>query len=243
LKKKLIIAGSVIVVFFLIGVFVAGYFLGNVPIVSATMGTNKPKDLGVKISAENAYSGLNKMNNPTNAKELEALQKNPKSYTTVKTTLTQDEVSSIFASADIPDFPFRVTQIKLGNNGAYTASGILDTEKLQKYLKDLGVSGDIMNQVMGFVKNARYFTYYAEGNVSITNNRPTGEIKSIKLANIEIPRDILQNNKSSIQGFVTSSITKNGYNIRKLTISEGKADVDMDRPLGSEKTWLKFVQY
>jgi hypothetical protein len=243
MKKKLIIAGSVIVGIILIAVFALGYFLGNVPVVSAMLGTNKPKDLGVKITAANAYSGLKKMNNPTTAKELEAIQKNPKSFTTIKATVTQDEVSSIYATSDIPNFPFRVTQIKFGPNGSYAASGVLDTEKLEKYIKDLGVSGEVMDQVMGFVKNAHYFTFYTEGNISIVNNQPAGEIKSVKLGNIEVPRDMLQNNKSSIQSFASSSLTKSGYNIRKLTISEGKVDIDMDRPLGSEKNYMKFVQY
>jgi hypothetical protein len=243
MKKVLIITGSVIVALALIILFVAGYFLGNVPVVSALMGTNKPKDLGVKITSANAYSGLKNIKCPTTAQDLDALQKNPKSYTTVKATLTQDEVSSLFALGDIPDFPLRVTQIKFGPNGSYAASGILDTEKLQKYLKDMGVSGEVMDQVMGFVQNSRYFTFYADGNLSISNNRPAGDIKSVKLGNIEVPHDLIQNNKASIQGFATSSLTKNGYNIRKLTISENKADVDMDRPLGSEKNWLKFVQY
>jgi hypothetical protein len=96
-EEKLIISASVIVVLFLVVFFVAGYFLGNVPLASAMLGSNKPKDPRVKITVDNAYSGMKDLKCPTTPQEVEAIQKNPKSYTTVKATLTQDEASSLFS--------------------------------------------------------------------------------------------------------------------------------------------------
>jgi hypothetical protein len=241
--KKFVIILAVIEGLALIAFLVAGYFLGNVPVASALLGTNKAKDLGVKITADNVYAGLKNFKIPTTVNELEAIQKNPRSYTAVKTTLTQDEISSLFALGDIPDFPLRATQIKLGVDGSVQASGVLDTEKLQKYLKDMGVSGGAMDKIMGIVKTVQYINFYADGNLSIENNRLSGDIKSVKLGNIGVPDGLLQNNEAAIGDFVSKSLSKGGYNIRKLTISEGKVNLDMRRPLGSEKYWLKFVQY
>jgi hypothetical protein len=241
--KQLVMVISVLVGLVLIAFLVAGYFLGNVPVASALLGTNKPKDLGVKITTANVYAGLKDFRVPTTVKELEAIQKNPKSYTAVKTSLTQDEISSLLALGDIPDFPLRATQIKLGANGSIQASGVLDIEKLQKCLRAMGASGDVMDRVMGFVKTAKFINFYADGNLAITNNRLSGDIKSMKLGNIGVPDGLLQKNEASIRDFVSNSLSKGGYNIRKLTISEGKVDVDMHRPLGGEKNWLKFVQY
>jgi len=243
MKKKLIIAGVIIVVLFLAVFFTAGYFLGNVPLASALLGTNKPKDLGVTISIDNVYSGMKDIKCPTTPQEVEAIIKDPKSYTTVKANLTQDEVSSLFALADIPNFPLKTTQIKFGPNGSIQASGILDIDKLQEFLQDMGASGDAMDQVMNYVKNANYLTFYADGNLSITNNRLSGDINSVKIGNIGIPENLLENNEAAVGSFISSGLTKSGYNIRKLTISEGKVDVDMDRPLGSVQNWLKMVQY
>jgi len=242
MKKKLIIIASVIVALFLIIFFVAGYFLGNVPLASKLLGTNKSKDLGVVISVDNAYSGLKGMKCPLTPQQVTDIVNNPKIYTTVKTTLTSDEVSSILALGDIPGFPLRTTQIKFGPNGYLQASGIIDTEKLQSFLKEMGASSEVMDKVMGYVKNAKYLNFYADGNLSITNNRLSGDIGSVKIGNISLPSDVLRNSEANIAGAITGGLNKQGYNIRKLTISEGKADVDMDRPLGSVQNWLKFVQ-
>jgi hypothetical protein len=123
MKKKLIIIVSVIVAVLLIGYFVAGYFLGNVPVASKLLGTNKAKDLGVVISINNAYTGLTDIKCPLTPQGVEDVIKNPKTYTTVKTTLTSDEASSLLALGDIPGFPLRMTQVKFGPNGNIQASG------------------------------------------------------------------------------------------------------------------------
>jgi len=79
-------------------------FLGNVPIASKLLGTNKPRDLGVKISIPSAYQGLNDLKKPVTPQDVQAILKNPKSYQTVKATITQEEASSLLAVGDIPDF-------------------------------------------------------------------------------------------------------------------------------------------
>jgi hypothetical protein len=242
MRKKLIIIGTIILVLALAVFFVAGYFLGNVPVASAILGTNKAKDLGVKISVDSAYQGLKDLKSPITAQEVEAIQKNPKLYTVVKTTLSQDQASSLLALSDIPDFPFRMTQIKFGPNGSVQSSGVLDIEKLQKTLKDLKVSGDVINQVMGYIQGAKFVNYYFDGTCSITNNRIASQVNSAKIGNISVPDDVLKNNRGTAANLVSSTLTANGYNIRKMTISEGKVDLDLDRPLGSVQNWLKFVQ-
>jgi len=169
--------------------------------------------------------------------------KNPKSYTTVKTSLTSDEASSMLALGDIPGFPLRMTQIKFGANGSAQVSGVINTEDLIQALQQGGASGEIVDKVMGYVKNAKYLNYYADGNLSIKNNQISGHLNSVKIGNINIPGDIITSFEPGIIGAVSSGLVKQGYNIRNLTISEGKVDLDIDRPLGSVENWLKFVQY
>ena len=241
--KKLIVVISVIIVVLLVGIFVAGYFLGNVPIASKLLGTNKPKDLGVVISVDNAYSGLQDMKCPLTPQAVEELIKNPKSYTTVKTSLTSDEASSMLALGDIPGFPLRMTQIKFGANGSAQVSGVINTEDLQKALQEGGASSETVDKVMGYVKNAKYLNFYADGNLSVKNNQISGHFNSAKIGNISIPGDMISSIEPGITSAVANGLKKQGYNIRSLTISEGKVDLDMDRPLGSIQNWLKFVQY
>jgi len=241
--KKLIIALSVIIGVLLILFFVAGYFLGNIPIASKLLGTNKAKNLGVVVNMDNAYSGIKDIGSPLTPQAVKAIIDNPASYTKLKTTLTSDEASSLLAIGDVPNFPLRMAQIKFGPNGTFQTSGVVNTEELQKALKQAGVSSDTVDKVMGYVNKVKYFNFYAEGTLSITNNQITGNIKNAKIGNIGVPDDLLSKIDAGVASTVMSKVTQLGYNIRSLTISEGKVDVDMDRPLGDLNNWLKFVQY
>jgi hypothetical protein len=241
--KKLIIALSVIIGVLLILFFVAGYFLGNVPIASKLLGTNKAKNLGVVVSIDNAYSGIKDINSPLTPQAVKDILNNPASYTKLKTTLTSDEASSLLAIGDVPNFPLRTAQIKFGPNGSFQTSGVINTEELQKALKQGGVSSGTIDKVMGYVKTVKYINFYAEGTLSITNNQITGNIKNAKIGNIGVPDDLLSKIDAGVASTVMNKITQLGYNIRSLTISEGKVAVDMDRPLGDLNNWLKFVQY
>jgi hypothetical protein len=240
--KKLVIILSVIVGLAIIIYFVAGYFLGNVPVASALLGTNKPRNLGVNISVDNAYAGLKDFKCPSTPQDVAAIVMNPKSYTTVKATLTNEEASSLLSLGSIPDCPFKETQIKFGPDGNAQVSGVLDVDSLQNFLKDMGVSGDNLNTIMSYAKNAKYLNFYVDANCSIVNNRVTGKINTVQVGRINIPDSVIQNN-GTIGNYVSSALTSNGYNIRKLTISEGKVNIDMDRPLSSAQNWLKLVQY
>jgi hypothetical protein len=241
--KKLIIALSVIIGVLLILFFVAGYFLGNVPIASKLLGTNKAKNLGVVVNMDNAYSGLKDISCPLTPQGVKDILNNPASYTTVKTSLTSDEASSLLAIGDVPNFPLRMTQIKFGPNGSFQTSGVVSTEELQKALKQAGVSSDTVDKVMGYVKKVKYFNFYAEGTLSITNNQLTGNISNAKIGNIGVPDDLLSKIDTGVASTVMSKLTQRGYSFRSLTISEGKVAVDMDRPLADLNNWLKFVQY
>jgi hypothetical protein len=241
--KKLVIILSVIIGVLLILFFVAGYFLGNVPIASKLLGTNKAKNLGVVVSMDNAYSGIKDINSPLTPQGVKDIMNNPALYTALKTTLTSDEASSLLALGDVPNFPLRMTQIKFGPNGTFQTSGVIDTEELQKALKDGGVSSDTVDKVMGYVKKVKYINFYAEGTLSITNNQLTGSIKNAKIGNIGVPDDLLSKIDSGVAGSVMNKLTQLGYSIRSLSITEGKVALDMDRPLADLNHWLKFVQY
>jgi hypothetical protein len=77
----------------------------------------------------------------------------------------------------------------------------------------------------------------------MTNNRPSSQIDSLQIGRINIPTDWVKNNSGSIADNVTARLQANGYNIRSLTITEGKVNLDMDRPVSSVGPWLKMVEY
>lgn len=222
--------------------FVAGYFLGNLPIASDLLGTNKPKDLGIEISTESAVSALKSLGKPMTASDLQKIAANKTAYTKVKSSMTEEEASSLVSLADLPNFPFKMVQLKFGDNGEVKSSGVINIADLEKSLQSYGASGEVIDKVMGFAKNAKYINFYAEGTCSIKNNQITADINKLELGKIGLPEDLVNNNEGTVANYVENSLTKSGYNIRSMTISNGKVNFDMDRPISSIQPWLKFVK-
>ncbi|MEL7561534.1 hypothetical protein [Dehalogenimonas sp. 4OHTPN] len=241
MKNKWLFRLGVLLTFLLIVFFAAGYFLGNVPIASKLLGTNTPRDLGVEISTESAADGLAALRKPLTTSELEAIIKNPLIYTRVTGSLTNEQASSMLSLGDIPDFPVKFVQVKFGDGGQVEVSGVLDVAGLQEILEDYGVSGGIVDTVMGIVKTAKWVNVYAAGTLSISNNVVTSDLEKLEIGRISVPLGWVESNTDSILNGIGNSLTSEGYNIRSMTISQGKVNFDMDRPLASISPWLKFV--
>jgi hypothetical protein len=239
--KKWVVRLCVFLVVLLGLYFVAGYFLGNLPIASKLLGANTPKNLGVNISTQSATEGLIALRKPTSFAQLEAITKNPQSYTKVTGSLTNEQASSMVSLGDIPDFPLKFVQIKFGDGGRVEVSGVLDVVKLQSTLAQYGVSGGIVDTIMNIVKNAKWVNVYASGTLSISNNVVTSDLEKLEIGRIPVPIGWVKDNTTAILNGVGNSLKSSGYNIRSLTISQGKVNLDMDRPLSSIGPWLNFV--
>ena len=238
MKKAAIIVAIVLLVLYLI----AGYFIGGLPVASKIMGSNKPVDLGVEISVDGAYQGLDALGQPTTVAELQEIVDNPDSFGTVQTTLTEEEASSLMALNNIPDFPARLTQIKFNDDGTVESSGIIWLNKFPTFLSRNGVSSEGIEKVMGYIGFMDSTTYYMKGTFSISNNNVDLNMDSVKVGRISLPTGIINDNKGSVENTVSNILTNNGYNIRSLYVSDGKVNVDMDQPLGSIVPWLHYVQ-
>ena len=222
---------------------IAGYFLGNVPVASKLLGTNKPIDLGVELSVDEAYEGLDALGHPTSIEELQEIAENPESYGTVKTSLSEEEASSLMAINQAPDFPARLTQMKFYDDGSMETSGMIWINKLPDFLARNGVSSEGISKVMEYVGFMDSANYYMKGKFSITNNYVTMDVDTFKIGRITIPSGVINDNKGYVENTVSDIIVNNGYTIRSLTISDGKVNVDMDQPLGSIVPWLNMVHY
>jgi len=243
MPKKWLVTLVILLIAGLAVFLAAGYFLGNVPLASAIMGTNKPRDLDVEITAESVYSGLEKMNYPVTAGELQQVRDNPGSFTKMRTGLNNEEVSSLLATGQRENFPFRLVQVRFGPGGTVQTSGILYTEDISRLLQDFGLSNDFLDKVMDYVENIDSFSYYAEGTCGITNNVIDLDIESLQIGRINIPEDLITDNLGSIENAVSDVLVSNGYDIRELTISEDRVDLDVDRPLTDILPWLDFIRY
>jgi hypothetical protein len=225
----------------LVGLIVVAYFLGNVPVVSQLLGTNKQVDLGVRIGVDHAYEGLKKLKMPTTYDELAALASSPQSFKSVKTVLSQEEASSLVALGDIPGFPLKLTQIRFNADGTVETSGVLDTAEARAFLISNGVSADVVGQIGDYFRLAGRVNYYAKGAIKIDNNRVSLDVSSAKIGNIPVPGD-LGGYTGAIEGEVSRILVRNEFNVRTLTTTGGKVELDVDRPLSSIVPWLDFVQ-
>lgn len=238
MKKAAIIIGIVLLVLYL----VAGYFIGGLPIASKIMGSNKPVDLGIEISVDSAYQGLDALGQPTTVEELQEIVDNPDSFGTVQTTLSEEEASSLMALNQIPDFPVRLTQIKFNDDGTFESSGMIWIDKFPTFLARNGVSSEGVEKVMGYIGFMDSTNYYMKGTFSITNNNVDLNMDSVKVGRISLPTGIINDNRGSVENTISNMLTNNGYNIRSMYVSDGKVNVDMDQPLGSIVPWLHFIQ-
>lgn len=238
MKKAAIIIGIVLLVLYL----VAGYFIGGLPVASKIMGSNKPVDLGIEISVDSAYQGLDALGQPTTVEELQEIVDNPDSFGTVQTTLSEEEASSLMALNQIPDFPARLTQIKFNDDGTFESSGMIWIDKFPTFLARNGVSSEGVEKVMGYIGFMDSTNYYMKGTFSITNNNVDLNMDSVKVGRISLPTGIINDNRGSVENTISNMLTNNGYNIRSMYVSDGKVNVDMDQPLGSIVPWLHFIQ-
>jgi len=238
MKKAAIVVAVVFVGLYL----VAGYFIGGLPVASEIMGSNDPVDLGVEISVDGAYQGLDALGQPTTVEELQEIVDNPDSFGTVQTMLSEEEASSLMALNNAPDFPARLTQIKFNDDGTMESSGMIWLDKFPAFLARNGVSSEGVEKVMGYIGFMDSTTYYMKGTFSINNNNVDLNMDSVKVGRISIPTGVMNDNKGSVENTLSNILTNNGYNIRNMSISDGKVNIDMDQPLGSIVPWLHFIQ-
>ena len=210
MKKAAIVTAVVLLVLYLI----AGYFIGGLPIASKIMGSNQPVDLGIEISVDSAYQGLDALGQPTTVEELQEIADNPDSFGTVQTTLTEEEASSLMALNNIPDFPARLTQIKFNDDGTIESSGIIWLDRFPTFLARNGVSSEGVEKVMGYIGFMDSTTYYMKGTFSISNNNVDLDMDSVKVGRISLLTGIINDNKGSVENTISNILTNNGYNIR-----------------------------
>ena len=240
--KKLVITLSIVLVVVLALYFTAGYFLGNLPIASDILGTNKPRDLGAELSTDNAYDGLSALGHPTTTDELRAIIANPASFTKVKATLTDDQVSSLISTTDLP---VKLVQIRFGEGDTVELSGVLDVRGMTESFSSMDSSDGTVDTVMEYASKVDWMIFYVSGGLSIKNNQVDLDIDKLQLGRISLPENVkeqLDENMGQLEDFISDTLTEQGYDIRELSISDGKVNLDLDRPLSSITPWLDYIQ-
>lgn len=206
LKKIAIVAivGLVLLVGLVLG------YLGFVPIVSDLMGTNQPRDLGVKYSETNYASGLDKVPG--------AIVLNPEylcatcPYTSsgsvaVNTAFTQEEFTAMINKRNSTVGPLRDAQFKFNSDGTVEATGLLI---------DPRITGPV----------------YVKGKIDSASGRSA----SLKIDYAEIGRVPLVGDQAQIAQQLTNDTIKRtfsqnpGLSINSISIEEGKVNFNGTLP-------------
>jgi len=134
--KKKIVAGILIICIILAVIAATGVFY--VPGFSEALGTNAPRDLGVKadqITYNNLLARENvKLNGPASQYDLSANIRYG-TATPMDVTVTSEELTSLMQATNNANGPLKNMQIRLGNNNQMEVSANADLEKFGYPLK------------------------------------------------------------------------------------------------------------
>lgn len=222
--KKLIIILSIIVI---IPVLTLGY-LGLVPGISDAFGTNKPKNLGVQFSQQDLTSG-----NQKTQVEISSL---PESTSVGKSlvyegqhqaelTLTSQEITAMANNSKWKHNPLSQIQVRVNPDGSAEASGYIDFNTAKSYALSFGVSSDDIDKVLEkFPIPQTKFPFYIKGTGNVNNDQIELDISNLKLANIPVPTNIVDQYLQPALSFVEDKYLSNdSVNIQTLENKNGQA--------------------
>lgn len=232
----------VLVVLALLLVLVAGYF-GFVPVLSKALGSSKPRDLGVKHSAEAGLKGASSMNLPLNASDVEKIAKNPEAAKTFNGELSDVEASSLVLlhQGQIDNFPIYLATFKFNPDNTAEAAGMLRVANVGPFLQNTGVSKGDAEMVASTLKLVQDAPFYVKGNCAISDNRVTLDVSQMEIGRLPLPASLFESNKGTVEDYVGKALTLHGFKVKTFAVGNGKVKLEGTRPLKSLGPWLKMV--
>jgi hypothetical protein len=226
----------IVLVIILSSVLVMGY-LGFVPGLSAVMGSNKPRDLGVKytqadlnsLMAKNGIqdAALPDTNNPAGSLVYSGSK-------AVKADFTQAELTARMADNEKIKFnPVSDTQLKINPDGTAEVSGIMDLNMVGDGATAFGMAKEDFEKIMPYLDQAKALNskpaFYAKGKVSVVNNQLSMDLDKAEIGRMplpldQIPMDTVTSEFEDLMGNVE------GLNIKSLQFEDGKMSFDGTLP-------------
>ena len=226
--------------FILILIFVLVFFLGYIgfiPVISEILGTNKPKDLGIKYSDSDKTTAVEKLQvkfsqlSP-NAKEkglvLKGFHPVDKTFSSQELTALADTRQKQFGL-----FPFKNAQIKINKDGTAEGSAVLEFNTAVDFLQDLGVSLKQINQAVDKFKILKgEIPVYLKVSGDVSNNVSNIAVKSVEISKIRVPQPLVNLYGPNLNNLVEDVIAKRKphYGIKSLKIEDGKVHFNGTSP-------------
>jgi hypothetical protein len=218
------------------GVAAAGYF-GLIPSVSKILGTNKPKDLGIRY----ANIDVPKLHDRVGAKTVIAKELSGSGAETgvlfegekpAKYSIGSEELTAL-GNSPWKFFPFTDVQIKIAQDGTVETSAMLRADRLVSFAKSLGFSQKQVNEaIKEFKIPVTNVPVYAKGNFAVTNGKVEISAQRAEIGKIPLPTALIEQITRPVTSGVEKLITSfPGFSIKNLSFENGKMNFEGTVPL------------
>lgn len=188
--KKLL--GILFLLIILGAVGVLGY-LGMIPGLSSVLGTNKPRDLGVKWTeadrlSVHSKSGLTFESLPENTSSELSIQRTGSHP--VSNSFTSTEITATMNDRKWRYWPYKNTQMKFNADGSVEVSGQLIKSRIPAYGSAIGIPKEALEFAMKFLPSDP--VYYVKGKAALTENKLSlFEPQSLQIGRMSIPLGVI----------------------------------------------------
>ncbi len=223
---------AIIVTLAIAGVLALGY-LGFIPRLSALMGTNKPRDLGMAVSEEKYESGLAK--SKVEMKELSKSSTVSLKYEgshDVKANFSDDELTAHAYNRNWADYPLGDLQVRINDDNTCEISGILKLTKVDGLLNALNISQSDYKKALEKANiPLADVTFYAKGFGTASNNTFDATLTNFEVGRFPIPKGLIDKYQDQIDQLgatVAKSIP--GFYVKEARFENGSIYFDGSLP-------------
>jgi hypothetical protein len=148
----------------------------------------------------------------------------------IKTSFTSAEITALNNSVKWVNYPISRLQIKINPDGTGEASGILDVQKILKWISFTHPVAEIQSKVNEY-KIGLNPPFYLKGSVTVVNNKVTLIPQIIEIGRVVIPQNIISENIIPVEKFAQDRLNSiPNLNIKSLDLTGGRVNLDATYP-------------
>ena len=220
-----------IILTLIIAVIGVGGYIGFIPGVASVFGSDKPRDLGVKVTKEDsdkaqAMTGVILADLPSDTPISQSIKFEGKKE--VKVSFDDISGSAIMNNRPWKYYPFYNVQVKIHPDGTIESSGMINMDKVFQYTESLGFATADVEKAMNDYKIPKMnMPYYIKGKGEVINNKVTLNVDAVQAGRLSIPSSIISQNQSRAAQVVETAINKlEGFYAKSLKVENGKVVFD-----------------
>jgi len=208
------------------GILLLGY-LGLFPSVSRILGSDKPRDLGIKYTQTNLEEGKRKTGVEIKILPIGGILGVTIQYLgqhKVDKQFDSEEVTAIANNSPWKFYPFSGLQIKFNKDGNVELTGILLTDRIISYITATGGSRFNIAGVMEKIKLPKgNIPFYIEANGGVNNDKVNLNIQKVELGRLPIPQSLYTSSKGYVDNFAEERMRfVKGLSVKSVKIENGQ---------------------